>query len=104
MFKLGLDVAYDSFPAGSKLARGQDVTEMLKQPTEWMGACIPVGSPPMKATIETVIGPGGGNPYVYFTFDNREDAYKWFRDTYNEGAGLSPVDLEEEFAMAAYAN
>lgn len=103
-FILGLDIAYDSFPEDIEIKDGMDVTELLKVPTDWSTAVIPEGSPPMKAKIGSAIGPGGGNPYVYFEFNNPDDARKWFYEVYEDGSGLSDEEIEEEFEMAAYLN
>lgn len=104
-FRLGLDISCDSFPEDFDIKDGMDVTEILKKPTPFFPRpTIPEGYPIVKAVVSSAVGPGGGNPYVYFHFNNPDDALKWFYEVYEEGSGLSDEEIEEEFEMAAYAN
>lgn len=83
------DIAFDFFVdmMGEEAARniqdGQDVTEVFKEDI----------ARPVKAVIIEAEGPGGGNPYVEFTFIDEDHSWEWAShvmdmepDDYEEGA------------------
>lgn len=80
------DIAFDFFVdmMGEEAARaivdGQDVTEAFKDDI----------SHPVKAVIIQAEGPGGGNPYVEFTFQDEDHSWEWA----SANMGMEPDDYE----------
>lgn len=72
--KLNVDIAHDFFDdAGVAVTHeGQDVTAAFEND-------IPQ---PMKATVEVVNGPGGGNPCILLEFLDEDHAWEWFSNSY----------------------
>jgi hypothetical protein len=67
------DIAFDFFiemmgeEAAQELKDGQDVTEAFADDI----------ARPVKAVIIEAEGPGGGNPYVEFTFTDEDHSWEW---------------------------
>lgn len=80
------DIAFDAFiellgeEAANALKDGQDVTEVFADDV----------SRPVKAVIIEATGPGGGNPYVEFTFIDEDHAWEWA----SMNLDMEPEDFE----------
>ena len=81
------DIAFDFFieKMGEDVARelqdGQDVTDVFADDI----------ARPMKAVIIQAEGPGGGNPYVEFTFQDGDHSWEWA----SSNMDMEPDDYEE---------
>lgn len=80
------DIAFDFFiemmgeDAARDLQDGQDVTAVFKDDV----------AHPVKAVIIQVEGPGGGNPYVKFTFQDEDHSWEWA----SSNMDMEPDDYE----------
>jgi hypothetical protein len=80
------DIAFDFFidmmgeDAARKLTDGQDVTEVFADDI----------ARPVKAVIIETEGPGGGNPYVEFTFTDEDHSWEWA----SSNMDMEPDDYE----------
>ena len=80
------DIAFDYFldmmgyVAAHALTVGQDVTEAFAEDI----------ARPVKAVIIEVEGPGGGNPYVEFTFQDEDHSWEWA----SSNMDMEPDDYE----------
>lgn len=79
------DIAFDFFSekiheAADDLRAGQDVTEVFADDV----------ARPVKAKILDPQGPGGGNPYVEFEFQDADHAWEWA----SENMDMCPEDFE----------
>jgi hypothetical protein len=76
MIALKLDYdTHEEFP-DLPLHDGQDVTGLFETQI-----ARPVG-----ATVIQAVGPGGGNPYIKFTFVDDDHAWEWFSCNYADDA------------------
>lgn len=81
------DIAFDFFieqlgeTAANSLKDGQDVTSVFRFDI----------AAPAKAVIIQAEGPGGGNPYVEFTFQDEDHSWEWA----SANMGMEPDDWEE---------
>ena len=48
---------------------------------------------PMKVVVLEVEGPGGGNPFVEFTFMDEDHSWEWYKE--NMSQGDAEIDVEE---------
>ena len=48
---------------------------------------------PMKVVVLEVEGPGGGNPFVEFTFMDEDHSWEWYKE--NMSQGDAEIDAEE---------
>ena len=48
---------------------------------------------PMKVVVLDVEGPGGGNPFVEFTFMDEDHSWEWYSE--NMSQGDAEIDAEE---------
>ena len=48
---------------------------------------------PMKVVVLDVEGPGGGNPFVEFTFMDEDHSWEWYKE--NMSQGDAEIDAEE---------
>ena len=84
------DIAFDFFieKMGEDVARelqdGQDVTDVFADDI----------ARPVKAVIIQAEGPGGGNPYVEFTFLDEDHSWEWA----SSNMDMEPDDYEEAAA------
>ena len=80
------DIAFDAFieligeAAANALKDGQDVTEVFSDHI----------ARPVKAVIIEAEGPGGGNPYVEFTFMDEDHSWEWA----SSNMDMEPDDYE----------
>jgi len=79
------DIAYDFFAdmmglEAQNLVDGQDVTAAFAEDI----------ARPVKAVIIEAEGPGGGNPYVEFTFQDADHAWEWA----SSNMDMEPDDFE----------
>ena len=80
------DIAFDFFiemmgeEAAQELKDGQDVTEVFAEDI----------ARPVKAVIIEAEGPGGGNPYVEFTFLDEDHSWEWA----SSNMDMEPDDYE----------
>jgi hypothetical protein len=87
------DIAFDFFiemmgeDAARDLQDGQDVTAVFAGDI----------ARPVKATIIEAEGPGGGNPYVEFTFMDEDHSWEWA----SSNMDMEPDDYEEGAVDAA---
>ena len=81
------DIAFDFFieqlgeTAALALQDGQDVTAVFAGDI----------AHPVKAVIIEAEGPGGGNPYVEFTFQDEDHSWEWA----SSNMDMEPDDWEE---------
>ena len=80
------DISFDYFmdtmgPASRRLTDGQDVTAVFAGDI----------ARPVKAVIIEAEGPGGGNPYVEFTFQDEDHSWEWA----SSNMDMEPDDYEE---------
>lgn len=88
MFKLDADISWDTFAeqGAQTLADGQDVTKFF----------VTDMARPVAAKVILAEGPGGGNPYVSFTFNDEDHAWEWFSNVYLPGEPEEAISLFEE--------
>ena len=48
---------------------------------------------PLKVVVLDVEGPGGGNPFVEFTFMDEDHSWEWYKE--NMSQGDAEIDAEE---------